>query len=135
MKIKIMELGVPDENNSIFEERDIEKAINRLKRDHKEGPLLTGEEVLKVVFDNLDDFIKIRKPIIFWDDIFIEEGDLYGILSEENMEYIENNFVNYTFRLREVGIPLSLSSRHDRCHLIKDLEIIAIDIKGERKYE
>ena len=136
MKVKIMELGVPCEksnNNTIIEEDEMQVALDLLLRDHKDGPLLLGEDIS----DDLDDFKMVSNPIIEWTNLFIQNGNLYGEITEESEEYIKKNYKEgeYFFSLRETGISIPLSRREDTYYLEKDMVILAVDIVGSDKNE
>lgn len=144
MKVEIMKLGLPCKSNNkknnttIIEEDEMQDALDLLSRDHKDGPLLLGEDVSEhIIYTNLDDFKMVRNPIIAWSDLYIQNGTLYGEITEESSEYVKNNYKEgeYFFSLREVGIPLPLSSREDSYYLEKDMVLLAVDIVGGRKYE
>ena len=79
----------------------------------------------------------VSNPIIEWSNLYIQNGNLYGEITEESEEYIKNNYKEgeYFFSLREVGIPLPLSRREDTYYLEKDMVLLAVDIVGGNKYE
>lgn len=141
MKIEIMKLGLPckkSNNNTIIEEDEMQAALDLLLRDHKDGPLLLGEDISDdKVYTDLDDFKMVSNPIIEWSNLYIQNGNLYGEITEESEEYIKNNYKEgeYFFSLREVGIPLPLSRREDTYYLEKDMVLLAVDIVGGNKYE
>lgn len=141
MKVKIMELGVPckkSNTNTIIEEDEMQVALDLLLRDHKDGPLLLGEDISDDrVYTDLDDFKNIRNPIIEWTSLYIQNGNLYGEITEESEEYIKNNYKEgeYFFSLRETGISLPLSSREDTYYLEKDIVLLALDIVRSDKNE
>lgn len=141
MKIEIMKLGLPckkSNNNTIIEEDEMQAAIDLLIRDHKDGPLLLGEDISDdKVYTDLDDFKMVSNPIIEWTNLFIQNGNLYGEITEESEEYIKNNYKEgeYFFSLRETGISIPLSRREDTYYLEKDMVILAVDIVGGNKYE
>lgn len=141
MKMKIMELGVPckkSNNNTIIEEDEMQAAIDLLTRDHKDGPLLLGEDISDdKVYTDLDDFKKVSNPIIEWSNLYIQNGTLYGEMTQESEEYIKNNYKEgeYFFSLRETGISLPLSSREDTYYLEKDMVLLAVDIVRSDKNE
>ena len=134
MKIEIMKLGLPckkSHNDTIIEEDEMQAALDLLIRDHKDGPLLLGEDISDdKVYTDLDDFKMVRNPIIEWSNLYIENGTLYGEMTEESEEYIKTNFKEgeYFFSLRETGISLPLSRREDTYYLEKDMVILAVDI-------
>lgn len=141
MKMKIMELGVPckkSNTNTIIEEDEMQAALDLLLRDHKDGPLLLGEDISDDrVYTDLDDFKMVSNPIIEWSNLYIQNGNLYGEIKEESEEYIKNNYKEgeYFFSLREVGIPLPLSRREDSYYLEKDIVLLALDIVRSDKNE
>lgn len=144
MKVEILKLGLPCKSNNkknnttIIEEDEMQDALDLLLRDHKDGPLLLGEDVSDhIIYTNLDDFKEVRNPIIAWSDLYIKDGNLYGEMTEDSAEYIENNFKEgeYFFLVREVGIPLPLSSREDTYYLEKDMVLLAVDIVRSDKNE
>ena len=144
MKIEIMKLGLPCKSNNkknnttIIEEDEMQDALDLLLRDHKDGSLLLGEDVSDhIIYTNLDDFKEVRNPIIAWSDLYIQNGTLYGEMTEESFEYIKKNFKEgeYFFLVREVGTPLPLSSREDTYYLEKDMVLLAVDIVGSDKNE
>lgn len=134
MKIEIMKLGLPckkSNNDTIIEEDEMQAALDLLLRDHKDGPLLLGEDISDDrVYTDLDDFKMVRNPIIEWSNLYIQNGNLYGEMTKESEEYIKKNYKEgeYFFSLREMGIPLPLSSREDTYYLEKDIILLAIDI-------
>lgn len=134
MKIEIMKLGLPckkSNTNTIIEEDEMQAALDLLIRDHKDGPLLLGEDISDDrVYTDLDDFKMVRNPIIEWSNLYIQNGTLYGEMTKESEEYIKNNYKEgeYFFSLREMGIPLPLSRREDTYYLEKDIILLAIDI-------
>lgn len=129
-----MELGVPckkSNNNTIIEEDEMQAALDLLIRDHKDGPLLLGEDISDdKVYTDLNDFIMVSNPIIEWTSLYIQNGNLYGEITEESEEYIKNNYKEgeYFFSLRETGISIPLSRREDTYYLEKDMVILAVDI-------
>ena len=141
MKIEIMKLGLPckkSNTNIIIEEDEMQVALDLLLRDHKDGPLLLGEDISDDrVYTDLDDFKMISNPIIEWSSLYIQNGTLYGEMTEESEEYIKNNYKEgeYFFSLREVGIPLPLSRREDSYYLEKDIVLLALDIVRSDKNE
>lgn len=141
MKIEIMKLGLPckkSNTNTIIEEDEMQVALELLLRDHKDGPLLLGEDISDDrVYTNLNDFIMVSNPIIEWSNLYIQNGNLYGEITEESEEYIKNNYKEgeYFFSLREVGIPLPLSRREDSYYLEKDMVLLALDIVRSDKNE
>lgn len=141
MKIEIMKLGLPckkSNNNTIIEEDEMQVALDLLIRDHKDGPLLLGEDISDDrVYTDLDDFKNVRNPIIEWTSLYIQNGNLYGEITEESEEYIKNNYKEgeYFFSLREVGFPLPLSRREDSYYLEKDIVLLALDIVRSDKNE
>lgn len=144
MKVEILKLGLPCKSNNkknnttIIEEDEMQDALDLLLRDHKDGPLLLGEDVSEhIIYTNLDDFKEVRNPIIAWSDLYIQNGTLYGEITEESSEYVKNNYKEgeYFFSLREVGTPLPLSSREDSYYLEKDMVLLAVDIVGGKEYE
>lgn len=141
MKIEIMKLGLPckkSNTNTIIEEDEMQVALELLLRDHKDGPLLLGEDISDDrVYTDLDDSKTISNPIIEWSNLYIQNGTLYGEMTEESEEYIKNNYKEgeYFFSLREVGIPLPLSRREDSYYLEKDIVLLALDIVRSDKNE
>ena len=144
MKVEIMKLGLPcnsnneKNNTTIIEESEMQAALDLLLRDHKDGPLLLGEDVSEhIIYTNLDDFKEVRNPILEWNNLYIQNGILYGEMTEESFEYIKKNFKEgeYFFLVREVGIPLPLSRREDSYYLEKDMVLLAVDIVGSDKNE
>lgn len=144
MKVEIMKLGLPCKSNNeksnitIIEEDEMQDALDLLLRDHKDGPLLLGEDVsTHIAYTNLDDFKEVRNPIIEWTNLYIQNGTLYGEMTEESSEYIKNNYKEgeYFFLLREVGTPLPLSRREDSYYLEKDMVLLAVDIVRSDKNE
>lgn len=144
MVVEIMKLGLPcnsnneKNNTTIIEESEMQDALELLLRDHKDGPLLLGEDISDdKVYTDLDDFKNVRNPIIEWTSLYIQNGNLYGEITEESEEYIKNNYKEgeYFFSLREVGIPLPLSRREDTYYLEKDMVILAVDIVRSDKNE
>lgn len=141
MKIEIMKLGLPckkSNTNTIIEEDEMQAALDLLIRDHKDGPLLLGEDISDDrVYTDLDDFKMVRNPIIKWSNLYIQNGTLYGEMTQESEEYIKNNYKEgeYFFSLREVGISLPLSKREDSYYLEKDIVLLALDIVRSDKNE
>lgn len=144
MKVEILKLGLPCKSNNkknnttIIEEDEMQDALDLLLRDHEDGPLLLGEDVSdRVIYSNLDDFKMVRNPIIKWRDLYIQNGTLYGEMTEESSEYVKKNYKEgeYFFLLREVGIPLPLSRREDSYYLEKDIVLLALDIVRSDKNE
>lgn len=141
MKIEIMKLGLPckkSNTNTIIEEDEMQAALDLLLRDHKDGPLLLGEDISDDrVYTDLDDFKNVRNPIIEWTSLYIQNGTLYGEMTEESEEYIKNNYKEgeYFFSLRETGISLPLSRREDSYYLEKDIVLLALDIVRSDKNE
>lgn len=141
MKIEIMKLGLPckkSDTNTIIEEDEMQAALDLLIRDHKDGPLLLGEDISDDrVYTDLDDFKNVRNPIIEWSNLYIQNGTLYGEMTQESEEYIKNNYKEgeYFFSLRETGISLPLSRREDSYYLEKDIVLLALDIVRSDKNE
>lgn len=141
MKIEIMKLGLPckkSNTNTIIEEDEMQAALDLLLRDHKDGPLLLGEDISDDrVYTDLDDFKMVRNPIIEWSNLYIQNGTLYGEMTEEAEEYIKKNYKEgeYFFSLRETGISLPLSRREDSYYLEKDIVLLALDIVRSDKNE
>lgn len=144
MVVEIMKLGLPCKSNNkknnttIIEESEMQDALELLLRDQKDGPLLLGEDLsIHRVCTNLDDLKEIKNPIIEWSNLYIKDGNLYGEMTEDSAEYIENNFKEgeYFFSLRETGISLPLSSREDSYYLEKDMVLLAVDIVRSDKNE
>lgn len=144
MIVEIMKLGLPcnsnneKNNTTIIEESEMQDALELLLRDHKDGPLLLGEDLsIHRVCTNLYDLKEIKNPIIEWSNLYIKDGNLYGEMTEESFEYIKKNFKEgeYFFLVREVGIPLPLSRREDSYYLEKDMVILAVDIVRSDKNE
>lgn len=141
MKKEIMKLGLPckkSNTNTIIEEDEMQAALDLLLRDHKDGPLLLGEDISDDrVYTDLDDFKMISNPIIEWSSLYIQNGTLYGEMTQESEEYIKNNYKEgeYFFSLREVGISLPLSRREDSYYLEKDIVLLALDIVRSDKNE
>lgn len=141
MKIEIMKLGLPckkSNTNTIIEEDEMQAALDLLLRDHKDGPLLLGEDISDDrVYTDLDDFKNISNPIIEWSNLYIQNGTLYGEMTQESEEYIKKNYKEgeYFFSLRETGISLPLSRREDSYYLEKDIILLALDIVRSDKNE
>lgn len=141
MKIEIMKLGLPckkSNTNTIIEEDEMQVALDLLLRDHKDGPLLLGEDISdNKVYTDLNDFIMVSNPIIEWSNLYIQNGTLYGEMTEESEEYIKKNYKEgeYFFSLRETGISLPLSRREDSYYLEKDIVLLALDIVRSDKNE
>lgn len=141
MKIEIMKLGLPckkSNTNTIIEEDEMQAALDLLLRDHKDGPLLLGEDISDDrVYTDLDDFKNVRNPIIEWSNLYIQNGTLYGEMTQESEEYIKKNYKEgeYFFSLRETGISLPLSRREDSYYLEKDIVLLALDIVRSDKNE
>lgn len=141
MKIEIMKLGLPckkSNTNTIIEEDEMQAALDLLLRDHKDGPLLLGEDISDDrVYTDLNDFKNVRNPIIEWSNLYIQNGNLYGEMTQESEEYIKNNYKEgeYFFSLRETGFSLPLSRREDSYYLEKDIVLLALDIVRSDKNE
>lgn len=141
MVVEIMKLGLPCkkyDTNIIIEEDEMQAALDLLLRDHKDGPLLLGEDISdNKVYTDLNDFIMVSSPIIEWSNLYIQNGTLYGEMTEESEEYIKNNYKEgeYFFSLRETGISIPLSRREDTYYLEKDMVLLAVDIVRSDKNE
>lgn len=131
-KYPLLLLGAPNKRGIVFPKKAVEEAVeNYKKRLEKSGEKISGELSYREK-DLISAVVAVpneKGEILIWDDLVIEGDFLYGILSKESQELLNEAFPNeaWSFLLR-AHYKLNTRLENDKViQEITELNVLAID--------
>ena len=115
-KFLILKLDTITRNDTYYSSKEIENAIKEVnKRNIIKDTFLKGElnpptdfhdfeRWTRVVPNPSDDFV------LEWKSVYIKDKNLYGILSDNSIEYLKKNYPDeeWEFTVRVLGVPIRI---------------------------
>lgn len=115
-KFLLLNLDTITRNDTYYSSKEIENAIKEVnKRNIVKDTFLQGELDPPTKFDDFkrwttvvpnpsDDFV------LEWKSVYIKDSNLYGILSDNSIEYLKKNYPDeeWEFTVRVLGVPIRI---------------------------
>lgn len=115
-KFLILKLDTITRNDTYYSSKEIENAIKEVnKRNIAKDTFLKGELNPPARFDDFERWTTVvPNPsddfVLEWKSVYIKDKNLYGILSDNSIEYLKKNYPDeeLEFTVRVLGVPIRI---------------------------
>lgn len=115
-KFLILKLDTITRNDTYYSSKEIENAIKEVnKRNIVKDTFLKGELDPPTRFDDFERWTTVvPNPsddfVLEWKSVYIKDKNLYGILSDNSIEYLKKNYPDeeWEFTVRVLGVPIRI---------------------------
>lgn len=115
-KFLILKLDTITRNDTYYSSKEIENAIKEVnKRNIIKDTFLKGELDPPARFDDFERWTRVvPNPsdnfVLEWKSVYIKDKNLYGILSDNSIEYLKKKYPNeeLEFTIRVLGVPIRI---------------------------
>lgn len=115
-KFLILKLDTITRNDTYYSSKEIENAIKEVnKRNIAKDTFLQGELDPPTRFDDFERWTRVvPNPsddfVLEWKSVYIKDKNLYGILSDNSIEYLKKNYPDeeWEFTVRVLGVPIKI---------------------------
>lgn len=115
-KFLILKLDTITRNDTYYSSKEIENAIKEVnKRNIIKDTFLQGELDPPTRFDDFERWTTVvPNPsddfVLEWKSVYIKDSNLYGILSDNSIEYLKKNYPDeeWEFTVRVLGVPIRI---------------------------
>lgn len=115
-KFLILKLDTITRKDTYYSSKEIENAIKEVnKRNIVKDTFLQGELDPPTRFDDFERWTTVvPNPsdnfVLEWKSVYIKDKNLYGILSDNSIEYLKKNYPDeeWEFTVRVLGVPIRI---------------------------